>query len=279
VWRRSRRTREVRTDGRTIGPVQPMSSGDLAPRIGLSTYRERAAWGVWDVSADLLPASYSDAIDQAGGVPMLLPPTNRSGPTTDLTARADAALAGLDGLLLSGGPDVDPARYGALRQEHTGPARPERDSWEIALAVSAINRGVPVLGVCRGMQTLNVALGGTLIQHLPDVLGHEGHCAVIGVHGHHDVRTAAGSRIEAIQGPRIEVATYHHQGVGELGSDLVATAWTDDGLVEAVELAGPAWVLGVQWHPEMHNGAALFGDFVRACASWARKPSREQSGV
>jgi putative glutamine amidotransferase len=240
------------------------AEGERLPRIGLSTYRDRAAWGVWDEPADLLPATYCDAIERAGGAPLMLPPAAR-----DLPAGAEAVLGGLHGLLLTGGPDVDPARYGAERDERTGPARTERDGWEIALTHAAIRRGMPVLGVCRGMQTLNVALGGTLVQHLPDLVGHDGHCAVVGVHGRHKISTAAGSLVAAAHGERVDVATYHHQAVDELAAGLVATAWADDTTIEAAELTGSTWVVGVQWHPEVHDGEPLFAAFVAACASWA----------
>ena len=227
----------------------------------MSTYRERSSWGAWHEVADLLPASYTDAIDAAGGVAMLLPGSIRQNP-----GAVDSALAGVHGLLLSGGPDIDPACYGADRDERTGPARAARDWWEIDLARAAIRRGMPVLGVCRGMQVLNVALGGTLFQHLPDQVGHDGHSAEIGVHGRHDITTAAGSRVASVYGPRVEVATYHHQAVRDLGVNLVATAWAEDLTIEAAELAGPDWVVGVQWHPEVQGGETLFGNFVAACS-------------
>jgi putative glutamine amidotransferase len=242
--------------------VQRIDHREPLPRIGLSAYREHAAWGVWHEPADLLPATYSDAIELAGGVPLLLP-----APTSDVVLRAQTALDGVDGLLLSGGPDLDPARYGAQRSEQTGAPRAERDAWEIALALAAMERDLPVLGVCRGLQTLNVALGGTLIQHLPDRVGHAGHCPTVGIHGRHPVTTLAGSRICQVHGPAADVATYHHQAVDEIATGLVASAWADDGVVEAVELQGAAWVVAVQWHPEVHNGGDLFDAFVNACRS------------
>lgn len=228
-----------------------------APRIGLTTYREPAAWGVWQEPADLLPANYAEGVRIAGGVAMLLPPGDIS--------LVGAALDGLDGLLLAGGADVDPARYGAARAEATGPERADRDEWELALCAAAIERDLPVLAVCRGMQVLNVALGGTLQQHLPDVVGTELHCPTIGAHGRHDVRTASGSALAGMIGERAAVATYHHQSVDRLGDGLNPTGWTEDGVVEAVELVGRSWVIGVQWHPEVFGGAPLFEAFVRAC--------------
>jgi putative glutamine amidotransferase len=230
-----------------------------APRIGLTTYREPAAWGVWSEPADLLPASYAAGVREAGGVALLLPPGD---PGT-----ADIALDGLHGLLLAGGADVDPAQYGADRDIATGPPRADRDEWELSLARAAIARDLPTLAVCRGMQVLNVALGGNLRQHLPDDVGSDLHCPTVGVHGRHAVALAAGSALGAALGDRAQVATYHHQSVDRLGTDLVATGWADDGVVEAVELRGSSWVIGVQWHPEAHAGAPLFSAFVAACTA------------
>jgi putative glutamine amidotransferase len=238
---------------------------DRLPRIGLTTYRERAVFGVWDEAADLLPAMYADAIHAAGGAPMLLPPAATG---SDLEAVADSVLDGLHGLVLSGGADVDPATYGAERDCHTGPARADRDTWELALVGAALRRDMPLLGVCRGMQILAVALGGTLTQHLPDRVGDESHRPIIGEHGRHDVRLADGSRIAAVLGPRTAVATYHHQSVERLPEAAVANGWTDDGTIEAFEVCDATWAIGVQWHPEVHDGLALFTAFVEASASW-----------
>jgi putative glutamine amidotransferase len=233
------------------------------PRVGLTTYREAASWGVWNEPADLLPASYADEVDAAGAVAVLLPPSAQ-----DVQRAAEAVLDGLHGLVLAGGADVDPARYGAQRDRHTGAARADRDGWEFVLAQLAVRRGLPLLAICRGMQVLNVALSGDLAQHLPDLVGHDGHCPTVGAHGRHDVRLAPASRIGALLGQQASVATYHHQGVLRLGDGLAATGWAADGAVEAVELPGGAWVVGVQWHPEVHDGAALFAGFVAACAAY-----------
>jgi putative glutamine amidotransferase len=229
------------------------------PRIGLSTYRERAAWGVWSETADLLPSSYAAAVREAGGVALLLPPGD---PDT-----AAAAIQALHGLVLCGGADVDPARYGAERAPTTGPARPDRDAWELALTRAALAADLPTLAVCRGMQVLNVALGGSLRQHLPDDVGSDLHCPTVGVHGRHTVALASGSALGGLLGERAEVATYHHQSVERLGAGLVATGWADDGVVEAVELAGRSWVVGVQWHPEAYAGVPVFQALVAASAA------------
>jgi gamma-glutamyl-gamma-aminobutyrate hydrolase PuuD len=218
---------------------------------------------VWDEPADLLPAGYADAVTDAGAAALLLPPS-RPG-----SASAAAVLDGLDGLVLTGGADVDPARYGAVPHPRFGGARDDRDCWEIELAGAALDLGVPVLAICRGLQLLNVTLGGDLVQHLPDAVGHEGHRPTVGRHGRHDVRTAAGSRVGQLLGECAAVATYHHQAVDRLGAGLTATAWAHDGTVEALEHDSAPWVVGVQWHPEVHDGAALFAGFVAACAAHA----------
>jgi putative glutamine amidotransferase len=235
----------------------------VPPRIGLTTYREIAAWGVWQEPADLLPVTYSAGIESAGGVPMLLPPGAAEDP-----AVVDAVLDGVHGLLLTGGADIDPACYGAERDPSTGPARADRDAWELALARAAGRRGMPVLGVCRGMQILAVAHGSPLVQHLPDVVGNDSHCPTVGVHGRHDVKVAPGSLLADILGDRIQVATYHHQSVADPGPPLVATAWSDDGTVEALERTDGGWILGVQWHPEVVGGEELFRAFVEASRGW-----------
>ncbi|THA27247.1 gamma-glutamyl-gamma-aminobutyrate hydrolase family protein [Streptomyces sp. RKND-216] len=209
------------------------------PLIGVSTYLEpEARWGVWQLPAALLPAGYHQLVQAAGGLAALLPPD--SGPHA-----ADAAVARLDGLVVAGGPDVEPLRYGAEPDPRTGPPARERDAWELALIDAALECGVPLLGICRGMQLLNVACGGTLVQHL------DGHAGEPGVFGTHAVTPVASTRLaRALEGP-VVVPTYHHQAVRRLGSGLVACAHAEDGTVEAVEMPGaPAWTLGVQWHPE-----------------------------
>jgi putative glutamine amidotransferase len=230
------------------------------PRIGLTTYREVASWGVWHELADVLPTSYAAGIAAAGGLPMLLPPMAAE------EAVVETVLDGLHGLLLTGGADIDPAEYGAERDPSTGPARADRDRWEIALARAAERRGMPVLGVCRGMQVLAVVAGSRLVQHLPDLVGDDSHCPTPGVHdGRHEVRVAAGSQLAGIVGDRVEVATYHHQSVEALSDPLVATGWTHDGTIEALEGPVGDWTLGVQWHPEVVGGEELFEAFVGAC--------------
>ncbi|MFG2355386.1 gamma-glutamyl-gamma-aminobutyrate hydrolase family protein [Streptomyces sp. NPDC048521] len=222
------------------------------PLIGVSTYLESGArWGVWELEATLLPAAYPRLVQRAGGLAAMLPP--------DAPGHAQAAVARLDGLVIAGGPDVDPARYGAERSPRTGPPAPERDAWELALIDAALAADVPVLGICRGMQLLNVALGGTLVQHL------DGHAEVVGVFGGHPVKPVPGTRYAGIVPEELTVPTYHHQAVERLGEGLVPSAYAADGTVEAVELpADRGWALGVQWHPEMGEDLRVMRALVAA---------------
>jgi putative glutamine amidotransferase len=241
-----------------------------APRIGLTSYRARAQFGVWDESSDLLPAAYTDVVASAGGVALLLPPTD--------PALADDVLEGLHGLVITGGPDVDPSRYHAALGGHTDPPQPGRDAWELALTAAALARGLPLLGVCRGMQVMAVALGGTLCQHLPDVVGNDSHRPTLGAYGRHSVRLAQGSRLAGLLGTHAVVATHHHQAVDQLPASATATGWADDGTLEAFEVVCPSWATAVQWHPEVYEGEALFRGFLSACAAW-RMEHQEQAAI
>lgn len=224
------------------------------PLIGVSTYLESGArWGVWELEAALLPAAYPRLVQRAGGLTAMLPP--------DAPERAAAAVARIDGLVIAGGPDVDPARYGAECSPLTGPPAPERDAWELALVEAALAAGVPLLGICRGMQLLNVALGGTLVQHL------DGHAEVVGVFGRHPVKPVPGTLYGGLVPEEVTVATYHHQAVERLGEGLVPSAYAADGTVEAVELpADRGWVLGVQWHPERDEDPRVMRALVEAAS-------------
>jgi putative glutamine amidotransferase len=242
-----------------------------SPVIGISCYALRARWGVWDDQALLLPRRYADKIAQAGGVPVLLPP---------LPGSADV-LDRLDGLVLSGGADVDPARYGAERDPATDPASADRDDAELALCTAALTSGLPLLGICRGMQVINVALGGTLHQHLPDLVGHDGHSPDPGSYGSHDVTVAPGTRLAAVLGrTELSVPTHHHQAVDKLGAGLVPAAWADDGIIEAVEFgafgADSPVLLAVQWHPEAGDDPSLFNGFVAAAQSESEQRRQRQ---
>ncbi|GAA2765811.1 gamma-glutamyl-gamma-aminobutyrate hydrolase family protein [Streptomyces paradoxus] len=221
------------------------------PLIGVSTYLESGArWGVWELEAALLPVGYPRLVQRAGGLAAMLPP--------DDPERAADAVSRLDGLVIAGGPDVEPVRYGAEREERTGPPAPERDAWELALIDAALAAGVPLLGICRGMQLLNVALGGTLVQHI------DGHAEVVGVFGGHAVKPVPGSLYAGIVPEETFVPTYHHQAVDRLGEGLVPSAYAADGTVEAVELPSSDWVLGVQWHPEMGDDVRVMRALVKA---------------
>ncbi|WP_264925330.1 gamma-glutamyl-gamma-aminobutyrate hydrolase family protein [Streptomyces sp. A012304] len=225
------------------------------PLIGVSTYLEAGTrWGVWELDAALLPAGYPRLVQRAGGLAAMLPP--------DAPEHAAAAVARLDGLVIAGGPDVEPVRYGAERDPRTGPPAAERDAWELALIEAALAAGVPLLGICRGMQLLNVALGGTLLQHL------DGHVEVVGVFGSHPVKPVPGTRYAELVPEETSVPTYHHQAVDRLGTGLVAAAHAADGTVEAVELpSASGWVLGVQWHPEMGEDVRVMRALVTAAGA------------
>ncbi len=234
-----------------------------APLVGISAYAEQARWGVWDMEAMVLPRKYPDRVAQAGGIPVLLPPT----------AGIEDALSRLDCLVLSGGGDVDPARYGAQRRPETTLVREDRDTAELALLEAALAARMPILGICRGMQLINVALGGSLHQHLPDVVGHDDHAPKPGTFGSHEVKVAPGSRLAAILGHTdldvhlpADVPTHHHQGINRLGAGLTATAWAADGTIEAFELdpAECPFGLAVQWHPEAGDDLRLFAALVDA---------------
>jgi putative glutamine amidotransferase len=230
-----------------------------APVIGITAYSEVARWGVWEQQATLLPQNYVDEVAAAGGIPVLLSPV----------PGIDAAVGRLDGLVISGGPDVEPGRYGQEPAPQTTVVRPGRDEAEFALFRAALEAGTPVLGICRGMQVMNVALGGTLIQHLPDIVGHDGHSPTPGAMGRHTITVGQPSCLAGIvgTGPAI-VSTHHHQGIDRLGTGLVATGWAEDGTVEAFELdsAEHPFALGVQWHPEAGTEQKLFLALVEAAS-------------
>jgi putative glutamine amidotransferase len=249
----------------TTGRIGEASGGDR-PVIGISAHSEQARWGAWDARAILLPRRYCDRVAQAGGIPVLLPPV----------PGVEDALERLDGLLLSGGGDIDPARYGAQRAPKTAKIRGERDAAELALLTRALSLGLPVLGICRGMQLINVARGGSLHQHLPDVVGHHEHLPAPGTFAAHEVTITAGTRLAGILGLggragqlAVAVPTHHHQAVDRLGEGVSATAWAADGIVEAVELDGGehGFALAVQWHPEAGDDLSLFRALVAAASA------------
>ncbi len=224
------------------------------PVVGITTYRETARWGVWNCPAVLVPADYVRQVSGAGGVPVLLPPI----------ADDVEVLDRLDALVLAGGADVDPARYGADRSPRTGPAATDRDDAELALLAAALERDLPVLAVCRGLQLLTVLRGGTLVQHRPDVVGSDAHVPSPGTYGDNAVSIAPGSRLAGLVGTEATWACHHHQAVDRLGEGLTPVAWAMDGTVEAAELDGARFVVGVQGHPEVGDDARLFAGLVEA---------------
>ncbi len=232
-------------------------------------YRQDTSWWSWDRDAALVPGSYLDLIETSGGEPLLLPPRGRAGDAAATTAarRFERVVAGLAGLVLIGGGDVDPIRYGVDADPRNGGTSIRRDDLEFGLLSAALARDLPVLAVCRGMQVLNVGLGGDLVQYLPDRLGSTRHQPGPGAFGPVTVVTGDGSRIRRLLGPRIEVQCSHHQAVDRVGRGLVVTAHSEDGVVEAVESPGHRFVVGVQWHPEETGDRRLFDALVAAAAA------------
>jgi putative glutamine amidotransferase len=241
----------------------------VKPRIGLCTALERARWSVWDQHAVLLPRSYVDAVQRAGGVALLLPPDPAA------VEDPDILLDLVDGLLLAGGADIDPSTYGAEPDPATVGTVPERDRFELALATRAMERDIPFLGVCRGMQVMNVARGGTLTQHLPDDYGHEDHRRTLGSfdNADHDVRLAEGSLAARVTGEAVHpTKSHHHQGVDRVGEGLEVTGWaTIDELPEALEVPGNRFSLGVQWHPEADDTSPLIAALVEEAREYATR--------
>lgn len=232
----------------------------VTPRIGLSTYLEQARWGVWDERSALLPAAYAEVVVAAGGVPVLLPPIMPE----PVAQAAAAVVAGIDGLVLTGGSDVDPAHYDAAAHAETDAPHTARDDWELALLRAALDADLPVVAVCRGAQLVNVARGGTLHQHLPEVLGDETHRPELGTYGKVDVIVEAGSRLAEILGEAPDVRCHHHQAIDRLGEHVVVCARAADGTIEAVELDDQRFAIGVQWHPEETRDSRLFTALVAA---------------
>ena len=233
-----------------------------APVVGLTTYRQQAAWGVWSTRADLLPTEYAVAVEAAGGVPVLLPPVA-------LPSAARTVVGRIDALVVSGGADVDPGRYGAEPHERTAGWQPDRDAWELALLTAADEAGLPVLGICRGMQLMAVHAGGTLDQHTPDLVGHETHSPGADAYGAIAVATEPGSRLAALVGPEAEVSCHHHQSVAT-HPGFTAVARATDGTLEAMEAAGERFRLAVQWHPETRVELGLMAGLVQAARQHGR---------
>jgi putative glutamine amidotransferase len=243
----------------------------MRPLIGLSTYREQASWGVWNQSADLLPSVYATSIETVGGVPVLLPPPAGEAGAAEAAA---AVVARLDGLVISGGADVDPRLYGQEPHARTVRWREDRDAWEIALLAAAEAVGLPTLGVCRGMQIMAVRAGGALDQHTPDRVGHEDHNPGGDAFGTTEVDLLEGTRVASLVGPRLDVHCHHHQSVAD-HPGFEPAGYAVDGTLEAMEQPGDRFCVAVQWHPEMVHDAGLFKALVSAAAAFRPDPDPE----
>ena len=239
------------------------------PVIGITSYApEEVRLGPWTVPAALIPMVYVHAIERAGGRPVVVPPCEDG---------VDETLDAVDGLLFSGGEDVDPSQYGAERHPETRGIRADRDRAELALMTAALERDMPVLAVCRGSQVLNVARGGDLVQHLPDTVGHDRHRHTPGVFADHDVELDGESRLGTLLGDRAPVKSHHHQGYGRIGDGLREVAWADDGTVEGLEDPSKRFAVGVLWHPEEGDDRALFERLVDEAREY-RKQARGNPG-
>jgi gamma-glutamyl-gamma-aminobutyrate hydrolase PuuD len=236
-----------------------VSSSEPRPVVGITTYVTPAKWSYWELEAALVPVDYVRAVERAGGRPLLVPPSSDG---------LEETLDALDGIIFSGGSDLDPALYGQEAHPETSGVIEERDRAELALLEAALVRDMPVLAVCRGTHVLNVALGGDLVQHLPDVVGDEKHKHTPGTFAEHDVRLKAGSAVGTLLGERAPVKSHHHQGLGRLGKGLAAVGWADDGTMEAVEDPARRFAVGVLWHPEAGEDARLFEELVRQAGEY-----------
>ena len=236
----------------------------MRPLIGITSYAEEIRWGVWTEHAALVPLAYVRAVEEAGGRPLVVPPSDDG---------LEETLAALDGVVFSGGGDLDPELYGAEAHAATDAPRQERDAAELRLLEAALERDMPVLAICRGSQLLNVARGGDLVQHLPEEVGHEQHRHDPGSFSDHDVKVAADSRLGGLLGDRAAVKSHHHQAYGRIGSGLQEVAWAEDGVVEGLEDAGKRFALGVLWHPEEGEDFALFEGLIEE----ARRYRQERS--
>ena len=227
--------------------------------IGITTYAEKATWGGWTEPAAFTPLAYVRAVEHAGGRPLLVPPSDDG---------IEETLDALDGIVFSGGGDLDPDTYGADAHPETGEVNSERDSAELALLQAALGRDMPVLAVCRGSQVLNVARGGDLVQHLPEIVGHDEHRHTDPIMADHEVTVDTATRLGSILGGRAPVKSSHHQGFGQLGEGLREAAWAEDGTIEALEDPSHRFALGVLWHPEEGEDFALFKALVDEAADY-----------
>jgi putative glutamine amidotransferase len=231
----------------------------MRPVIGITSYAQEASWGVWRLPAALVPLDYVDAIERAGGRALVIPPAEDAvGETLDA----------LDAIVFSGGADVDPAHYGAEPHPETDTPQARRDAAEMALLHAALERDMPTLAICRGFQLLNVVRGGDLVQHLPEEVGHDDHKQIPGEFAVHPVEVKEGSRLGEIVGATPHVTSHHHQALGRVGDGLVESAWAADGTLEGVEDPSQRFLVGVQWHPEAGEDAALFEALVEQARAY-----------
>ena len=237
----------------------------MRPVIGITSYAQEASWGVWRLPAALVPLAYVDAVERAGGRAVVIPPAEE-----DVEQTLDA----LDGVIFSGGADIEPVHYGAEAHAETDAPQTRRDAGELALLTAALERDMPTLAICRGFQLLNVARGGDLVQHLPEAVGTDDHKQVPGEFAVHPVEVKDGTRLAAIVGAGSDVTSHHHQALGRVGDGLVETAWASDGTLEAVEDPSLRFAVGVQWHPEAGEDAALFEALVEQARDYrAARPA------
>ncbi len=245
--------------------TRPVARHGLRALIGVTAYRQAASWGPWERDAALVPGTYLDVIEAAGGQPLVIP-SSSDGVNTS-RRMAERVVGCLDGLVLIGGGDLEPTRYRQRPHPRTSGLSPARDELELALVDAALERPLPLLAVCRGMQVLNVALGGDLVQHLPEQVGSDHHQPRPGSFAPVAVTTERGSVVHEVLGDRLTVFCSHHQAIATLGRGLVATATAEDGVVEAVELPGLPFAVGVQWHPEESGDVRLFEALVASSST------------
>ena len=244
------------------------------PLIGVTMYRQTTSWWAWERDAALVPGPYLDMVEESGGEALLLAPRSEGAPPAAAgppdpggwSERYDRVVAALDGLVIIGGGDMDAALYGAKADPRNGGTNPNRDHLELGLLRAALACDLPVLAICRGMQVLNVGLGGDLVQQLPDRIGSSSHQPRPGAFGPITVMTEEGTTLRRLIGGRADVLCSHHQAIDRLGGGLVVAARSEDGVVEAVELPGHRFVVGVQWHPEESSDPRLFEGLVAAAA-------------
>ena len=237
----------------------------MRPLIGITSYALEARWAAWKLPAALIPLSYVESVQRAGGRPLIVPPVDGG---------VEETLDALDGLILSGGADIGPDVYGQDSHPETAMVQPERDRAELALLEAALAREMPVLAICRGMQLLNIVHGGDLHQHLPELVGHERHREVPGTFSLHDVRIASGTKTGEILGEHSGVHSSHHQGLGRIGDDLTVVGWAEDGSIEAIEDPAHRFALGVLWHPEEDEDKRLFEALVAQARAYREERGR-----